>query len=137
MTIAQSFVRFLEEKGYGIFGQNIFLYRVPNSLKTNTDLLWVIPSGGSPISSNRTGELIKAYQFLVYMRSNSARQIDEGLTALEENLNCSQCVQLDGFELVSISTTQFPADQDLDTENRMVGFLQVQIQVYKRCEEQN
>ena len=37
MTISQAFVKLLETKGYGVFGQNIFLYRVPNSLKTKTE----------------------------------------------------------------------------------------------------
>lgn len=134
MTISRAFVKFLEDKGCGIFGQNIFLYRVPNSLKTQTELYWVIPSGGMKISTNKTGEAIKAYNFLIYFRSNEAKTVDETLSALEEMLNCSSCVELDGFELVSINATQFPADQDLDSENRMVGMIQVQLSVYKGCD---
>lgn len=134
MTISRAFVKFLEDKGCGIFGQNIFLYRVPNSLKTQTELYWVIPSGGMKISTNKTGEAIKAYSFLIYFRSNEAKTVDETLSALEEMLNCSSCVELDGFELVSINATQFPADQDLDSENRMVGMIQVQLSVYKGCD---
>ena len=133
MTIAKSFVDFLEEKGFGVFGQNIYLYRVPNSKKTQTDLFWVIPSGGMKISTNKTGEAIKAYQFLIYFRSNEAKKVDETLSAMEEMFNCSACVELDGFELVDINATQVPTDQDLDSENRMVGFIQVQLQVYKGC----
>lgn len=134
MTISRAFVKFLEDKGCGIFGQNIFLYRVPNSLKTQTELYWVIPSGGMKISTNKTGEAIKAYNFLIYFRSNEAKVVDETLSELEEMLNCSSCVKLDGFELVSINTTQFPADQDIDSENRMVGMIQVQLSVYKGCD---
>lgn len=134
MTISRAFVKFLEDKGCGIFGQNIFLYRVPNSLKTQTELYWVIPSGGMKISTNKTGEAIKAYNFLIYFRNNEAKTVDETLSALEEMLNCSSCVELDGFELVSINATQFPADQDLDSENRMVGMIQVQLSVYKGCD---
>ncbi len=134
MTISQAFVKFIEKKGYGVFGQNIFLYRVPNSLKTQTELLWIIPSGGQPVATNKTGELIKEYQFLVYFRSNSAEKVDEVLSDIEEVLNCSSCVNLQGFELVSMKVTQFPADQDLDSENRMVGSLQATVQVYKSCQ---
>ena len=134
MTISRAFVKFLEDKSCDIFGQNIFLYRVPNQLKTQTVLYWVIPSGGMKISTNKTGEAIKAYNFLIYFRSNEAKTVDETLSALEEMLNCSSCVELDGFELVSINATQFPADQDLDSENRMVGMIQVQLSVYKGCD---
>lgn len=135
MTISQSFVKFLEEKGYGIFGQNIYLYRVPNSKKTETEILWLIPTGGYPSAINKTPEMIKAYQFLIYYRSNSARKVDEVMNDLEQTLNCSSCINLEGFELVSIRATQLPADQDLDSENRMVGSINCQLEVYKSCEE--
>lgn len=134
-TLSQSFVKFLTNKGYGIPGQNIYLFRVPNSKKTETDILWLIPSGGSPIRRNRTGEMIKSYQILIYYRSNSAKKVDEVLNDLETTLNCSQCVNLEGFELVDIRVTQLPVDQDLDSENRMVGSINVQLQVYKSCGE--
>lgn len=135
MTLSRSFVSFLEEKGYGVFGQNIYLYRVPNSKKTETEILWLIPMGGYPSSVNKTGELIKSYQILIYYRSNSAKKVDEVLNELEETLNCANCVSLEGFELVSIRATQLPADQDLDSENRMVGSITCQLEVYKSCED--
>lgn len=135
MTINQAFIKYLESKGCGEFGQTLFLFRVPNSLKTQTDLMWVIPSGGSTISAGVSGGKLKAYQMLVYYRSNSARQVDEALSALEKELNCPSCVELEGFEVVSIEANQFAADNDLDSENRMVGMLQVQLTVYENCVE--
>lgn len=135
MTLLQSFVKFIEEKGYGVSGQNIYLYRVPNSKKTETEVLWLIPTGGYPASTNKTGEMIKTYQILIYFRSNSARKVDEVLNDLEQTLNCAKCVNLEGFELVGIKATQLPADQDLDSENRMTGSINCQIEVYKSCEE--
>lgn len=133
MTISQSFVKFLEDKGYGVFGQNIFLFRVPSSLKTTDELFWIIPSGGTPIHNNKTSELIKQYNFLIYFRSVSAKRVDEVLSQMEGTLNCSKCVKLEGFDMVDISTTQLPADEDLDAENRMVGMVSVQIQTYATC----
>lgn len=133
MTVARAFVKFLETEGFGVFGQNIYLYRVPNSFKAESEVMWVIPSGGNIVGKNRTGEQIKAYQFLIYFRSVSAEKIDIALSAMEEQLNCSNCVKLEGYELVQVNTTQFPADQDLDAENRMVGMIRVQLEVYKSC----
>ena len=134
MTLSQSFVKFLEDKGYVMFGQNIYLYRVPNSKKTETEVLWLIPMGGYPSSRNKTGEMIKAYQIQIYYRSNSAKKVDEVLNDLEQTLNCSSWVDLENFELVSIGATQLPADQDIDSENRMVGTISCQLEVYKSCE---
>lgn len=133
MTLTESFARFIENLGYGTLGQNIYLWRVPNSKKTETELLWLIPSGGTLVSRNRTGEQIKAYQVLIYFRSNKAEKVDKVLNDLEETLNCSACVSLEGFELVDIRATQLPIDQDLDSENRMVGSISCQLQVYKSC----
>ena len=133
MTLTESFARFIEKQGYGTLGQNIYLWRVPNSKKTETELLWLIPSGGTLVSRNRTGEQIKAYQVLIYFRSNQAEKVDKVLNDLEAMLNCSQCVNLEGFELVDIRATQLPIDQDLDSENRMVGSINCQLQVYKSC----
>lgn len=133
MTIIQAFVDFLRDKGYGIPGQNIYLYRVPNSLKTEPELLWVIPSGGVPIRKNRTGELIKAYNFNIFYRSRSAEKVNKVMSDLENMINCSNCVKLKDFELVDISTTQMNVSQDLDSEDRMVGNLSVQLEVYKGC----
>lgn len=134
MTLIQSFVKFLENKGYGISGQNIYMYRVPNSKKTETEILWLIPTGGYPSTRNRTGEMIKTYQILIYYRSNNARKVDKVLNDLEETLNCARCVNLEGFELVDVRATQLPADQDLDSENRLVGSINCQLEVYKSCE---
>ena len=133
MTISESFVKLLEEKGFGVFGQSIFLYRVPSSLKTQTELLWVIPSGGDTTRTTTTGAKVKLYQFLVYFRSKKAQRVDSFLNELEKTLNCAGCVSLEGFELVSINTSVFPSDQDLDTEDRMVGMVQVQLEVYSTC----
>lgn len=134
MTVFQSFIKFLEQKGCGVFGQNIYAYRVPNSKKTQTELYYLIPSGGSPVRKMPTGQTVKLYQILIYFRSNSAEKVDNTLNALEELLNCSGCVELEEYELVGIEATTFPTDQDLDSENRMVGMIQCQLQVYKGCE---
>lgn len=137
MTISQSFVKLLENKGYGVFGQNIFLYRVPNSLKTPTELFYIIPSGGTPTGNYPDGTKRKLYQFLVYFRSNSAKRVDEVLSMMEEEMNCAGCATLEGYEVISLNTSQFPADQDADSENRMVGLLQIQLEVYKACKNES
>lgn len=133
MTIGQSFIKFLESQGCGVFGQDLFLIRVPNSLKTKTNIFWVTPSGGNPVQRNKTKELIKSYSFIIHFRSQSAREVDERLFALEKVLNCMSCVNLEEFNLVSIKATQFGADQDLDSEDRMIGTISVQIEVYENC----
>lgn len=133
MTISKAFVDLLQKKGYGVFGENIYLYRVPSSLKTPVELLWVIPSGGYPTQSSITGSAIKTYNFIVRFRSRDAKKVDEVMNDLEAMLNCASCVELEGYDLVGIRATQYPTDDDLDSEDRMIGSISVEVQVYKSC----
>lgn len=133
MTIGKAFIDFLQKKSFGVFGQNLYLYRVPSTLQTDNDIVWVIPSGGNIVGRNRTGELIKAYTFIVYYRHTSAERVDTFMAELENTLNCAGCVELENYELLEIETSTLPADQDVDSENRMVGQMTVRVQIYKRC----
>lgn len=134
MTIVDSFVKMLEDKGYGISGQNIFKWQLPSTLKIDTEALWIIPSGGSPIQRNKTGEMIKSYNLIIYYRSKSARKVARVMDELEKLLNCgASCVQLEGFDTIEISANQLPYDQDRDAEDTMVGMLTAQVNVYTKC----
>lgn len=132
MTITQSFVDFLENQGVAIFGQDLFVRRVPNSKSTPDALYWIIPAGGFPIARMRTGEMIKRYSFNIFYRSTKAQDVEEKLFALEELLNCQRCVELEGFEVLEIEVSQLPSDNDQDGEDRETGLIQVNINTYKK-----
>lgn len=133
MTFANSFIKFMEKQGFGMFGQTLFYNRVPNSLKTDTDLFWIIPSGGRPVRRNISSEQIKAYNVLIYYRSMHAKKVDEVLSKVEKMFNCLSCINLEDFETISISANQYATSIDLDAENRNYGFVSVEIQVYSKC----
>ena len=134
MTVAQSFIKWLEEQGVATFGQDLYLRRVPDSKSTPDAIYWIIPSGGFRIGKNRTGEVIKQYSFIINYRSVSARDVEEKLFALEELLNCTNCVTLEGFDVIEIEVDAYPSDGDIDEEDRETGLLQVNIKTYKqRC----
>lgn len=130
-TISESFVKFLEDNGIGVFNDNLFLSKVPETAPDST--YWIITSGGSPISKNGTGEKIKQYFISVYYRDLKAKNVERTLFSLEELLNCSDCVQLQNYEVLEVEASQFPSDTDLDNEERRIGFLQAKIKVYKTC----
>jgi hypothetical protein len=132
-TVSEAFIEFLQNKGIATFGTDLFLNQVPSSLATQDSLYWIITSGGGPIQTLRTGEKVKQYYISVYYRSRSNKDVEHKLFELEELLNCTECVQLTGFDVIYISAEQFPSDTDLDDEERRVGFLQATIRVYKTC----
>lgn len=132
-TISEAFIAYLQAQGIATFGTDLFLNQVPSSLVTQDNVYWIITSGGGPIQSLRSGEKIKQYYISIYYRSTSNKDVERKLFALEELLNCAECVQLTGFDVISVSAEQFPSDRDLDNEERRVGFLQSTIRVYKTC----
>lgn len=133
MTIVSALGKYLQDNSIATLGQDLILGRAPTSKETSDDLWWIINTGGGTLSKNQTGESRKQYTALVYRRGRNYRIIDEQLLTLEEQLNCDRCTQLEGFDTIDIEATIFPTDDDLDSEDRKVGLLQVTITTYKEC----
>ena len=130
-TVSESFIAFLENEGIGTFNTNLFLNQVPDDAPDNC--WYIITAGGSPIQKLATGEKVKQYVISVYCRSTTGINVERDLFDLEETLNCANCIILEGFEIIEIEATQFPSDEDLDNEERRIGFLQVNVRLYKTC----
>lgn len=132
-TLSEAFIKFLEEKDIATFGQDLFLNEVPSSNDTQTEsVYWILTSGGNPISKLRTGELVRMHAITINFRAIKNEDVEKKLHRLAELLQQPDCIQLDGFETIDVSVSQFPAQEDLDIENRKRGMLRLTIQTYKR-----
>lgn len=129
MNITRSFVKWLEDSGYGTFGQNIFIGGVP--LEAPDMAIWVLSAGGGVIGKNSTGEKQKNYVFNVYMRSLDQEEVYNTLQEIETLANGKECINLDGYITLEVETLLFNTDQDLDDEDRSVGLLQITATVYQ------
>lgn len=134
MNIEESFVKYLETIGVGIFGQDIFVGQAPSSNKSNDSIWWIIESGGNKLKKAATGESLKQYSLDLYKRGVDYKEVKNSMYQLEELLNCNHCVQLDGYDTVEINTVSFPIDRDLDSESRKIGMMQINITTYKNCD---
>ena len=128
MTLKRSFAAYMESLGFGTFGTNLFLNGAP--LNAPDACWWILATGGAIVETNQTGEKLKNYIVSVYYRNTDAETVDQSLHDFEELLNTTNCDQLEGFNTIDVSVTTFPADQDLDIEDRTVGLAQVTIQTY-------
>lgn len=129
MTIKRSFIEYMEDVlNLGVFGTDIFADIAP--LDGPTNLWWVTSSGGSALQKNHTGEKIKQYQLNVFYRSNDAQEVDETLHDFEVAINTSNCDQLTDFDTIELEAFVFPSDQDIDSEERTVGLVQVTVRSY-------
>jgi len=133
MNIAQSFANYLETITGSTLGQTLFIGQAPSSNKAPDDLWWIITSGGTPILDAVTGEMVKQYSIEVYHRSRNYKSVYDLQQDLEITLNCSRCVELQDFEIVSIRATAFPIDSDLDDEDRKIALIQVDLTAYEDC----
>ncbi len=129
-TVGEAFVKFLQDKGYGTGGTDLYLGEIPQDAP---DKVWlVIVSGGNPDLVTADGSMVKVYTFNVYRRSLAGKEIERDLFALEEALNCTTCVNLDGFETIYSRATQFAQDNDLENEQRRIGLIQAQVRLFKQ-----
>ena len=128
-TVGEAFIKFLEQEGVGTFNQDLYLGMLP--LDAPDEAWLVVVTGGSPEMVTADGGMLKLYTFSIYRRSLAGKEIERSLFSLEETLNCSTCVNLEGFETIYSRATQFAQDMDLENENRRIGLLQAQVRLYK------
>lgn len=132
MNIVQSFATFLQDQGVATLNTDLFIGDAPSSDVAPDELWWLKADSGSAIRKI-SGESIKSYQIQTFYRSRNPQEVYDKMFDLEETLNCIGCADIPGFDVLDIQTTSFPADQDLDQEDRMVGLLQASIRVYSTC----
>lgn len=129
-TVGEAFIKFLEDNNIGTYNQDLYLGMLP--LEAPDEAWLVVVAGGSPELVTADGGMMKIYTFSIYRRSLAGKEIERSLFGLEETLNRSECVNLDGFETIYSRATQFAQDIDLENENRRIGLLQAQIRLYKQ-----
>ena len=129
-TVGEAFIKFLEDNNIGTFNTDLYLGQLP--LDAQDEAWLVIVSGGGPELVTADGGMMKVYTFNIYRRSLAGKEIERSLFSLEEKLNCSTCVNLDGFETIYSRATQFAQDIYLENEDRRIGLLQAQVRLYKQ-----
>lgn len=129
MNISESFAEYMEDNGFGTTGQSLFIADAP---KDGSDSMWWIVAGGGAASIKaHTGEKVKQYIVSVFYRDLDPKIVYDQLQAFEELINTGNCDQLTGFDTIEMEATQFATDQDIESEDRTVGLVQVTITVYQ------
>ena len=133
MNIAESFANYLASTLDLTLGTDLFIGNAPSSNKAVDSVWWLSASGGDKENTLPTGGSMKSYRLDISYRNRDYKAVYNALHSLEEQLNCADCVQLNGFEVIRIEATNFPIDNDLDNEDRKIGLLQANVRVYKDC----
>lgn len=133
MNLAEAFATHLATLTGTTLGQTLFIGEAPSSDKVADSIWWIVENGGGVIQKNSTGEAQKSYQISVFYRNRNYKAVKDAMFTLEESLNCDGCTQLSGYDTIDIEAITFPIDNDLDSEDRKIGLLQVNITTYKEC----
>lgn len=124
MNIARDLAQFLEDNGFGVFGTDLFIGGAPVKVST---CYWITSAGGTNKQKNVTNNKLKNYTLSIFYRNTDAETVYENMQALEELINSDACTQLDNYDTIEMETILFPADQDIDVQDRTVGLLEVTI----------
>ena len=128
MNITHSFAQYMQAQGYGTLGTSLFIGVVPQDAPDAC--FWVISSGGTNQSRNNTGERVKNYLISVFYRSMDSEDVYDKLQSFEELINGKQCVTLTTYDTIQAQATLYPTDQDIDSEERTIGLVQVSLTIY-------
>jgi len=133
MNLIEAFAGYLATFTGTTLGQTLFIGEAPSSDKVADSIWWVVENGGSIVKKNASGEATKSYALDVFYRSRDSKAIKDAMFSLEEDLNCESCSQISGYDIMSIEAITFPVDRDIDSEDRKIGLLQVNLITYKEC----
>lgn len=130
MTVARAFAQWMEDNGFGVYDQDLFIGAVPLERKLSA-AWWILGAGGTPTMRPITGEKGKAYIFSVNYRNKNAKELDEKLQALEESANSKNCHSLTGYDTIELEATGFQSDDDIDAEDRAIGTVEITVTLYQ------
>lgn len=128
MTVKKAFKNWMVGIGIATSGQ-IKLTRAPSGRNVTNNLWWLKSEGGFT-THLATGEPTTTYQIGIYYRHTDPQAVDQSLETLADTINTVGCLNLssDGYKVVAPPITSSPqTDQDIDAEDRTVGYLQTNL----------
>lgn len=127
-NIVEAFRDWMETESLATPGQDLFISKAP----TGTTAYWLVASGGNTGVRYPNGGGITDTTISVYYRDPEPKNVYDNLEALRDSVECAGCLELEGYTVVSIYTTGPFADQDLDSEDRTVGLLEITLSLKKK-----
>lgn len=132
MNLAYSFATYIQDElSLATIGQDLFIGQIPSSNKAPDEVWSVTASGGDKVTKLSTGESVKQYIVEVRYLSRDYESVYENMQSIEESINADLCTQLTGYDTLDLEATTFPIDDDLESEDRKIGLLQITITTYK------
>jgi len=133
MSLVETFRDWCVTNATTIGSDQAFVSRAPSSNRTNDAIWWFRAAGGSQTGRTIDGRSLSQKVIEIYYRNADALTVADKLDLLASEITCHGCLELDGYVVISVEATGPFTDQDLDSEERTVGLLQITIEVYEDC----
>lgn len=110
----------------------IKIHRASAGTESPDSIWWLKAEGGTHVGFSVDGIPTQTNVIGCYFRHRSAKEVYDTLEALRDTVTTAGCFTLDGYQVVEIPTTFGPFnDEDIDDEDRTVGYIQVTITTRK------
>ena len=130
-NIIEAFRDWLIDQSVTTSGQ-IKIHRASSGTDSPDSLWWLKAEGGNHVAYSVDGIPTQTNVIGCYYRNRSAKEVYDTLEALRDTVTTAGCLVLDGYAVVEIPTTFGPFnDEDIDSEDRTVGYIQVSITTRK------
>lgn len=133
MNITEAFRDWLIDQSVTTSGQ-IKIHRASSGPDSPDSIWWLKAEGGSDLGHTVDGNPTQTSLIGCYYRNRSAKDVYDTLEQLRDTVTLAGCLVLDGYEVIEIPTTEGPeVDNDIDDEDRAVGFIQVKLTTKKEA----
>lgn len=133
MTPLDSFIKWMEDTFSLTFAQDLYTGEAPSSLDNENPVTWVVMNGGGNEMKFLTGETHEIWGFDIRHRNVSFEDAQSFAHELVRKLNCSSCVEFDGYDIIELVANSTPVDNDRDSEDRKVVLIQASAVINKNC----
>lgn len=133
MNIAESLADYLETTIDLELGVDLFIGEAPSTNKVENDIWWLVARGGTILQENQTGEKRKENIMELWYRARDYKSVYDAMELAEDKLNCDWCSELEDYDVIEIRAEPLFADEDLDSEDRKLGVIQINVVYFDNC----
>lgn len=129
-TLSQELFNFLFKEIMLSDDKEYYLYALPDTKKSATNVYWMVPGVESTYQRNTTREIRYLDTFILNYRSNDKADADQEISKAKEIINQLRCFDLPHYKVVDIEATLINVDDDLDQEQAKRASLTINLTTY-------
>lgn len=116
-------------------GKMYYLYALPDTKESDTDVFWLVPNSENISHRNVTREPRYLDTFTLNYRSNDKISADRQISKVKEIINSLKCFSLPHYKVLNIEATSISVNNDVDVERAKRASLIINLTTYNERKE--